>query len=158
MKIILLILLSTSLFGIRNNTIYENGVLKFSTGNLHEIRDDVENSVRDYLNDIKTELGHKSPHEFPLLKQNAGFGDSEHLVFQQTKNGIPVMGHIGLLPQHSFNFKHKGKNNSQKKKIYKDAEALTNAGAFAIVIECVVESLAKKITNNIRENCHHKTI
>ncbi len=92
MKIILLILLSTSLFGIRNNTIYENGMLTFSTGNLHEIRDDVENSVRGYLNDIKTELGHESPHEFPLLKQNTGFGDSEHLVFQQTKDGIPVFG------------------------------------------------------------------
>ena len=92
MKIIFLILLSTSLFGIRNNTIYENGMLTFSTGNLHEIREDVENSVRDYLNDIKTELGYESSHEYPLLKQNTGFGYSEHLVFQQTKNGIPVFG------------------------------------------------------------------
>ena len=92
MKIILLILISTSLYGIRNNTIYENGMLTFSTGNLHKIREDVENSVRGYLNDIKTELGYESSHEFFLLKQNTGFGYSEHLVFQQTKNGIPVFG------------------------------------------------------------------
>ena len=69
----------------------------------------------------------------------------KHLV----KKGIPVMGHIGLLPQYSKNFKPKGKNLIQKKKIFEDAVALVNAGVFSIVIECVIESLAKKITNNI---------
>ena len=66
-----------------------------------------------------------------------------------TKKGIPVMGHIGLQPQHSNNFKLKGKNFLQQKKIFEDAIALSNSGVFAIVIECVVESLAKKITNNV---------
>ena len=65
------------------------------------------------------------------------------------KQGIPVMGHIGLLPQSSNNFRLKGKNFIQKRKILEDATALSNAGVFAIVIECVVESLAKKITNTI---------
>ena len=64
-----------------------------------------------------------------------------------TKKGIPVMGHIGLLPQSSNVFKLKGKNSIQKKQILQDAVALSNSGAFAIVVECVVESLAKKITN-----------
>jgi len=67
----------------------------------------------------------------------------KHLV----KNGIPVMGHIGLLPQFSNKFKLKGINLSQKNKILNDAISLSNAGVFAIVIECVVESLAKKITS-----------
>tara|TARA_Y100000590_G_scaffold208661_1_gene236437 strand:- start:3972 stop:4751 length:780 start_codon:yes stop_codon:yes gene_type:complete len=66
-----------------------------------------------------------------------------------TRRGIPVMGHIGLLPQTSKNFKAKGKNFIQKKKIFDDAIAISNSGAFAIVVECVVESLAKKITKNI---------
>jgi len=66
-----------------------------------------------------------------------------------TKNGIPVMGHIGLLPQHHLNFKYKGKSEFEKKKIYQDALALTQAGVFSIVMECVVESLAKKITQSI---------
>ena len=92
MKITLLILFSTYLFGIQNNNIYENGHLTFSSGNLHEIRDDVETSVRDYLNEMKTELGHALAHEFPLLKQEDGLGNSQHLIFQQTKNGIPVFG------------------------------------------------------------------
>ena len=37
----------------------------------------------------------------------------------------------------------------QKKQIYDDAIALSKSGVFAIVIECVVEKLAKKITNSI---------
>ena len=63
--------------------------------------------------------------------------------------GIPVMGHVGLLPQSSSGFKLKGKNFMQKKKILQDAIAVSNSGAFAIVIECVVESLAKKITKKV---------
>ena len=63
--------------------------------------------------------------------------------------GIPVMGHVGLLPQSSIGFKLKGKNFMQRKKILQDAIAVSNSGAFAIVIECVVESLAKKITKNV---------
>ena len=63
--------------------------------------------------------------------------------------GIPVMGHVGLLPQSSVGFKLKGKNFLQRKKILQDAIAVSNSGAFAIVIECVVESLAKKITKNV---------
>ena len=59
------------------------------------------------------------------------------------------MGHIGLLPQSSNNFKLKGKTFSEKKKFIEDSIALSNSGVFAIVVECVVESLAKKITNTI---------
>ncbi len=66
-----------------------------------------------------------------------------------TKKGIPVMGHIGLLPQSSISFKTKGKNFDEKKRIFEDAIAVSNSGAFAIVIECVIENLAKKITKNI---------
>ena len=66
-----------------------------------------------------------------------------------TKRGIPVMGHVGLLPQTSNDYKTKGKNFTQKKQIFEDAIAVSNSGAFAIVIECVVENLAKKITKNI---------
>ena len=63
--------------------------------------------------------------------------------------GIPVMGHVGLLPQSSTGFKLKGKNFMQRKKILQDAIEVSNSGAFAIVIECVVESLAKKITKSV---------
>ena len=72
-----------------------------------------------------------------------------NIVKYLTKKGIPVMGHIGLLPQYSKNYKIKGKNKTQKNKIIEDAILLSQSGVFAIVIECVVESLAKKITNII---------
>jgi len=72
-----------------------------------------------------------------------------NIVKYLTKKGIPVMGHIGLLPQSSSVFKLKGKNSIQKKQILQDAMALSNSGVFAIVIECVVESLAKKITDSV---------
>ena len=65
------------------------------------------------------------------------------------KKGIPVMGHVGLMPQTSTNFKVKGKNFVQKKKILKDALAISNSGAFAMIIECVVENLARKITKSV---------
>ena len=66
-----------------------------------------------------------------------------------TQKGISVMGHIGLLPQNSKNFKLQGKTIMQKKKIFNDAISVFKAGAFSLVIECVVESLAKKITKSI---------
>ena len=66
-----------------------------------------------------------------------------------TKRGIPVMGHVGLLPQTSTDFKTKGKNFTQEKQILEDAIAVSNSGVFAIVIECVIENLATKITKNV---------
>ena len=73
-----------------------------------------------------------------------------NIIQYLTKKGIPVLGHVGLLPQTAKNFKIKGKNNLERKRILEDAIELSNAGVFAIVIECVVESLAKNITNSIK--------
>jgi len=66
-----------------------------------------------------------------------------------TQKKIPVMGHIGLLPQSSKDFKVKGKSIIQEKQILEDAKIISKSGAFAIVVECVIESLAKKISQNI---------
>ena len=65
------------------------------------------------------------------------------------KNKIPVMGHLGLLPQTDKTFKFKGKKNSERSKILKDAELLQSAGVFSIVLECVETSLAKIVTKKI---------
>ena len=56
------------------------------------------------------------------------------------------MGHIGLLPQSTKNFKYRGKSLNERKKLLRDAILLSNSGVFAIVIECVVKDLAEKIT------------
>ena len=47
--------------------------------------------------------------------------------------------------QFSSKFKLQGKNNKEKNKIIEDAKAITKSGVFAIVLECIVESLAKKL-------------
>ena len=73
-----------------------------------------------------------------------------NIVKYLTKRGIPVMGHVGLLPQHALKFKLKGKSIYEQNLIYKDALALSKSGVFSIVIECVVEKLARKITENVK--------
>ena len=72
-----------------------------------------------------------------------------NIIKYLTKRGIPVMGHIGLLPQTTTSFKVKGKNYEQSKKIFTDANSISNSGVFSMVLECVVESLAKKITKEV---------
>ena len=66
--------------------------------------------------------------------------------------GIPVMGHIGLTPQsiHQFGgFKVQGKTPEAATRLLKDAQALEEAGAFAIVLETVPAPLATLITEKI---------
>ena len=65
------------------------------------------------------------------------------------KNNIPVMGHLGLLPQSDKSFKYKGKKDSERNRILNDAILLENAGVFSIVLECVETSLAKTVTKRI---------
>jgi 3-methyl-2-oxobutanoate hydroxymethyltransferase len=71
------------------------------------------------------------------------------IVINLVKNNIPVMGHLGLLPQSDKTFKFKGKKSSEKNKILSEAKLLESAGVFSIVLECVEISLAKKVTNEI---------
>ena len=66
------------------------------------------------------------------------------------KNRIPVMGHLGLLPQSvKGKFKSKGKNEREIKQLIDDANLLEKNGVFAIVLECVKTQIAKKITQNL---------
>jgi len=63
--------------------------------------------------------------------------------------GIPVMGHVGLLPQ-SYNlssgYRIQGKSKHEADKIIEDAEAVQESGAFAVVLEGVPGDLAERIT------------
>ncbi|MGN0389793.1 MAG: 3-methyl-2-oxobutanoate hydroxymethyltransferase [Wujia sp.] len=66
--------------------------------------------------------------------------------------GIPVCAHIGLTPQ-SINafggFKVQGKSEAQAQKLLEDALAVQEAGAFAVVLECVPEKLATLVTKKL---------
>lgn len=65
-----------------------------------------------------------------------------------TKAGIPVMGHIGLLPQSvekEGGYKIKGKTDENVAALMRDAQAVEKAGAFSLVIEGVIEPVAAQI-------------
>ena len=63
---------------------------------------------------------------------------------------IPVMGHIGFTPQFKKKFKIEGQSNKETQNLLKEAKSIENAGAFAIVLECLTSYAAKKITNQIK--------
>ena len=66
--------------------------------------------------------------------------------------GIPVMGHVGLRPQAVLvdgGFRAKGRNADERAKVLAEARAAAEAGAFAVVVEGVAESLAREITESI---------
>jgi 3-methyl-2-oxobutanoate hydroxymethyltransferase len=82
------------------------------------------------------------------VKLEGGAALAETVEFL-VKRGIPVIGHVGLTPQ-AVNvlggYGPRGRSDAEAEKIVGDAEALDQAGAFAIVIEGVVEPLADRIT------------
>lgn len=63
--------------------------------------------------------------------------------------GIPVMGHVGLLPQTAEIFRKEGKTPEEAARITREAKALDAAGCFAIVIEAVPAELATAITRAV---------
>ena len=71
------------------------------------------------------------------------------IVKKLVQNKIPVMGHVGILPQTDKKFSFKGKKQKESNKILNDTKLLEKAGAFSIVLECIETSLSKKITNNL---------
>jgi 3-methyl-2-oxobutanoate hydroxymethyltransferase len=66
--------------------------------------------------------------------------------------GIPVMAHLGLTPQsvHQLGgYKVQGKGDADAKRMIEDARILEEAGAFAVVLECVPVQLAREITESL---------
>lgn len=69
-----------------------------------------------------------------------------------TERGVPVFGHVGLMPQ-SVNtaggFRAVGRGDAEAQRIIADAEAIAEAGAFAMVIEGTMEPVAREITERV---------
>jgi len=85
------------------------------------------------------------------VKLEGGTEMAETIKFL-TERGIPVLAHIGLMPQ-SVNtlggFKVQGRTEASQAKVMADAHAITKAGAFAVVVEGVTEPVGKAITEAI---------
>jgi 3-methyl-2-oxobutanoate hydroxymethyltransferase len=74
------------------------------------------------------------------------------LVARLTHAGIPVMGHVGMTPQsvHQYGgFKTQGRTEDQRRRIIAGAEALAQAGAYAIVLEAMPSSVAVEVTQAV---------
>ena len=81
-----------------------------------------------------------------------GGAEYAELVRKLTGAGIPVMGHVGLMPQRvqvSGGYKIVGRDDAGAEQVMRDALALQEAGAFAVVLECVTEDVAAAVTNKL---------
>jgi 3-methyl-2-oxobutanoate hydroxymethyltransferase len=85
------------------------------------------------------------------IKIEGGRRMAETIAFL-VQRGVPVMGHVGLTPQ-SINtigsFRAQGRDPADWGPIEEDARAVTQAGAFSVVIEAVAEPLARRITAEV---------
>ena len=85
------------------------------------------------------------------IKMEGGVRVAETIRFL-VERGVPVMGHVGLTPQ-SINtigsFRAQGREEGDWARIEDDARAVTEAGAFSMVIEAVAEPLARKISGAV---------
>ena len=69
-----------------------------------------------------------------------------------TQRGIPVCAHVGLMPQAvnvAGGFKATGRSDEEARQVTRDAEAMAEAGAFAIVLEGTLEPVAAAITRSL---------
>jgi 3-methyl-2-oxobutanoate hydroxymethyltransferase len=82
-----------------------------------------------------------------------GVDGHEDVIQRMAQSGIPVMGHLGLQPQ-SVNayggFKVQGRSDERAREIARQAAALEELGAFAVVLECIPAVLAREISQAIR--------
>lgn len=85
------------------------------------------------------------------VKLEGGAEMAETISFL-TKRGIPVVGHVGLMPQMVHiegGYRSHGKTPDEEKKILRDAQAVEQAGALTIVLEGVVRHVAEEITTQL---------
>ena len=75
---------------------------------------------------------------------------NSNIIRSLVKAKIPVMGHTGYTPQFKSRFKVAGKTIFERDKLIQDALKIEKAGAFSIVLECIIPSTAKKITDALK--------
>lgn len=92
---------------------------------------------------------------FRLMKEGGanavkaeGAGDVIELCRRLTVAGIPFMGHLGLTPQsvNVLGYRVQGREEAAAERLVADAQALADAGAFAVVLEAVPAPLARRVT------------
>jgi 3-methyl-2-oxobutanoate hydroxymethyltransferase len=85
------------------------------------------------------------------VKLEGGEDFAEH-VWRIVRAGVPVMGHVGLMPQsvHALGgFKVQGRGQDAEAKVLADAKAIEEAGAYALVLEAIPPDLAERVTASV---------
>ena len=72
------------------------------------------------------------------------------IIKNLVKHKIPVMGHVGILPQSDKKFTYKGKKQKESERILNETKLLEKTGVFSIVLECIEKKLSKQITEKIK--------
>ena len=103
-------------------------------------------NIKEAKKNVKKVL-HKTNCDAVKLESN---GKNFKILKTLTDSGIKVMGHIGYTPQYKKYFSPQGIKHKEEIKLIKEAKNIEDAGAFAIVLECVNAELAKKITKILR--------
>jgi 3-methyl-2-oxobutanoate hydroxymethyltransferase len=84
------------------------------------------------------------------LEGGEEMAESVHFLSQR---GIPVMGHVGLMPQlvnATGGYRSLGRSDAEVEKIRRDAKAIDDAGAFSMVIEGTIEPVAREISKDLK--------
>ena len=79
--------------------------------------------------------------------------NAAHIVSAIVRAGIPVVGHIGLTPQHISQlggYKAQGTDLETGSRVIEDALAVEKAGAFAIILECVPDQISRIVTERLK--------
>lgn len=72
-------------------------------------------------------------------------GNPQGIAQALAQEGIPFMGHVGLLPQTAESYSVRGRDQAEAQRILEEAQALERRGAFALVVECVPSALGQRI-------------
>ena len=83
------------------------------------------------------------------VKVEGGSEDIVHTVSKLTKIGIPIFAHLGFTPQsvRTLGMRVQGRDKSDADRIFDEARALEDAGAFALVLELIPSDLAERISS-----------
>jgi 3-methyl-2-oxobutanoate hydroxymethyltransferase len=76
-------------------------------------------------------------------------GPKREVIQHLVSHGIGVVGHTGLTPQTSANFKQVGQTEAEAQRVLDEAISITRAGAFMLVLEHIPDALAQRITGTV---------
>ena len=76
-------------------------------------------------------------------------GNKTEIIRAIINEGISVMGHVGLLPQTTETFRVRGRKEREANQILEDAISLEQVGCFAVVLECIPNPVAERITESL---------